>query len=160
MEDQELDGSYCKFFGAFAKVYTLSDESGNIFYVGCTTSNIQLRTAQHLSEARTNARYGNKKKNDLIKSLNFKIVVKIVDMLWVTARKSSDTIRQTTELENSWIVKFHSLGYDLCNRRRIKGLFPQRVEPRREFVGQTFVTTTNRKKEIEILESEVKVPAK
>lgn len=155
MEKEYPIGAYCKFFGAYAKVYTMSDDKGNVFYVGCTVKSVENRTAQHISEARTGAAYSNKKKNEIIKSLNFKIVVKIVDMLWVTGSKAQKTMSQTNELENMWIIKFHNLGYELCNRRRIKNAFPK-IKPNPEFIGQTFITKANKKKEIEILESEVK----
>lgn len=165
MEKEYAIGAYCDFFGAYAKVYTLSDENGNVFYVGCTLQKMETRIAGHIYEASGNKPSTNQKKNSVIKSLNYKVVVKIVDMLWVTAstRKSAARQREVKTLESEWILKFYNLGYDLCNKRGIpkfnlptKGFTP-------EFVGQTFLTTETGLIGIKKLleeESEIKEPVR
>lgn len=48
----ELKGQYTKFACAYAKIYTLSDQSGNVFYVGCTVREVHERLSQHIQEAK------------------------------------------------------------------------------------------------------------
>jgi hypothetical protein len=108
---------YCEFFGAYAKIYTLSDENDNVFYVGSTVKRLETRLAQHISNAKRNKKYGNKRKDDIIRKLNYKIMATIVDMLWVTAQREKDLKHKADSLERKWIQKYASLGYDLCNSR-------------------------------------------
>lgn len=133
-----VKGQCCSFFGAFAKVYTLSDKSGNVFYVGCTTNRVELRIASHISEARTD-KGANKKKNEKIRLLKYEVVVRIVDIKWVTGEKRGAAFSKMRGLEKQWTMKFHRLGYDLCNLDIQRHVI---VKPKEnpEFIGQTFIT--------------------
>lgn len=143
MEKEYAIGDYCDFFGAYAKVYTLSDQNGNVFYVGCTLQKMETRIAGHIYDACGNKYSTNQKKNSVIRSLNYKVVVKIVDILWVTAstRKSAARQREIKVLEAEWILKFYNLGYDLCNKRGIPKFSVPAKDFKPEFIGQTFLTT-------------------
>lgn len=149
MPEEYEEGTYCDFFGAFAKIYTLSDESGKAFYVGCTV-NLEARLATHLSEARANKKSSNQRKNEVIRSLNYNIVVKIIDMEWVTGRKGITAIHKARGLEKEWIDRFIDLGYDLTNRNR--GLKFLKHHVKKEFIGQTFRTKSITGNKIEISE--------
>lgn len=143
MEKEYEIGAYCDFFGAYAKVYTLSDENGNVFYVGCTLQKMETRIGGHIYEACGNKPSTNQKKNSVIRSLNYKVVVKIVDILWITAstRKSAARQREIKVLEAEWILKFYNLGYDLCNKRGIPKFCLPAKEFKPEFIGQSFLTS-------------------
>lgn len=163
MEKEYAVGAYCSFFGAYAKVYTLSDDKGNVFYVGCTLMKMETRIGSHISEAKGNSHTTNKKKNEIIRSLNYAVVVKIVDMLWVTSTSLKNArTREVKDLEAEWILKFFNLGYDLCNKKGIPRFALPKKEFKAEFVGQTFLTTetglVDNRKLLE--ESEVKEAAK
>lgn len=149
MTEEYAEGTYCKFFGAFAKIYTLSDESGKVFYVGYTV-NIESRLSTHISEARANKKSSNQMKNEIIRSLNYNIVVKIVDMLWVTGRKGKAAIHNARGLEKEWIEKFFDLGYDLTKCRR--GIKILKKHSQKEFIGQTFRSKSISGSKIEISE--------
>ena len=136
-------GAYCKFFGAFAKIYTLSDESGNVFYVGCTTHNVLSRLAQHISEARSD-KTGNRSKNDRIRSLNYKIVIQIVDMKWYTSNAFKHLCPMAKGLEKEWILKFHYMGYQLCNKAVLRKLFDKPKPIKKEYIGQSFVSSCSK----------------
>lgn len=126
---------YCEFYGAYAKIYTLSDESGNVFYVGSTVKRLEIRLAQHISNAKCNKKYGNKRKDELIRNLDYKITATIVDMLWVTAQREKDLKHMADKLERQWIQKYASLGYDLCNGRFVITKKNSDSEP--EFIGKS-----------------------
>lgn len=146
---------YTKDFEGYAKVYTLSDENGNIFYVGCTVQPIEKRLVMHLSEARS-SRAGNMRKHEIIRSLNYSVVITVLDMKWVTAKKPSWAHAQTKTWEHEWVLKIHALGYDLCNRVVNKKSFRSKKEAKPEFVGQAFVSKPISDKVIQVLERESK----
>ena len=108
--------NFSTFFGAFAKIYTLSDENGIVFYVGCTVRELGERLKSHLSEANSNRPYANKIKNEKIRSLDFQVVITEVDRMWVTGIKPQWAISKATDLEHEWIWHFRGLGYKLANR--------------------------------------------
>jgi hypothetical protein len=130
----------CNFFGAYAKIYTLSDDLGNVFYVGCTVKRLEVRLAQHISNAKLNKKYGNKRKDEHIRSLNYKITATIVDMLWVTAQREKDLKHKADNLERKWIQKYASLGYDLCNGRYLVTSKNAIQEP--EYIGKAINVTS------------------
>lgn len=146
-----LDGSYCSFYGAYAKIYTLSDAGGNVFYVGCTVRELEDRLTAHLTEARVDSKKANPAKNKLIRSLDYNVVIKVVDMQWVTALRPGIATHKAKDLEDSWIKKFMDLGYELCNRH-IKKQMVGKKNFSQPFVGQTFRTRLTDSKEIEIVE--------
>lgn len=133
---------YCDFYGAWAKIYTLADHSGNVFYVGATTSTVANRVAQHISECRlvNHSKYAspNKRKVEHIRSLDFKVTATIVDMIWVTAHRKKDLIhkRLVKDLEKSWIEKYFELGYSLVNGRPAIA----KPVPSPEYIGKIYTT--------------------
>jgi hypothetical protein len=137
--------TYCNFYGAYAKIYTLSDFSGNVFYVGCTVNPIDLRLQSHLNGARslnpnTSKYSSNSSKSIKIREMEFNVAITIVDMKWVTSEfDGADAIKKAFELEKEWIKKYIDLGYSLCNRearsRKEKEAIP-------EFVGQTLISNS------------------
>lgn len=152
MEQEYKEGAYCKFFGAFAKIYTLSDKDGNVFYVGCTTKSITLRLAQHISEAKCNKSYANSKKNAAIRDIDYCVVAQIVDMRWVTGNKSNMLTKGARDLEKNWILKFHGMGYDLCNRFILRGVV-KKPKSINETVGQIFESRNSGNSVVVIKES-------
>lgn len=152
-EKEYKDGSYCSFYGAYAKIYTLADSDGNVFYVGCTTD-LERRISGHLVEAKCDGKMTNHRKNEIIRSLNYQVVVKIVDMLWVTGSKQYRLVHRAKTLEKTWIRKFIDLGYDLCNRRI--GLVSS-PKTEKQYVGQTFHTERINESEIRIKEASVEL---
>ena len=132
-------GSYCHFFVAQAKIYSLADQQGNVFYVGCTTMRLETRLAQHISAAKSNARYTNKRKNAIIKKLDYVVVCTIVDMIWVTAQSAHELKYKAHGLEKQWIKKYTDLGYQLCNGRLPVVKKSQSFGP--EFIGKTLTTS-------------------
>lgn len=147
-EKEYVEGAYCDFFGGYAKIYTLSGVNGDVFYVGCTFD-LTNRLATHLGNAKGNHKGSNKKKNEIIRSLNFEVVVKVVDMKWVTGSRANRIIHKAFPLEKKWIQKFLELGYDLCNGRP---MLKRRGPVKKEFVGQTFQTKSQLNGSIEIIE--------
>lgn len=137
MSEQEYP--YCDFVGAYAKIYTLSDENGNIFYVGCTTMRLETRLAQHISSAKNNHKYSNKRKNEIIRRLEFKIIATIVDMKWVTGRSGKSIKYLASDLEKEWINKYLELGYELVNGRL--PIIKKEVAIQPEFVGKTLASS-------------------
>ena len=134
------ESNYTSVFCGYGKIYTLADKVGNVFYVGCTTQNIEVRVGAHISEARVRSRGGKmNRKCARIIELNYEIYATIVDMQYVAYYKQSATDK-LYPLEKKWIEKYISLGYNLCNKealireRKVKEAIP-------EFVGQTVVTS-------------------
>lgn len=126
---------FCNFFGTYAKIYTLADANGNVFYVGSTTTRLELRLANHITVAKKNKSSGNKRKDAYIRKLNYRITATIVDMIWVTADRKKDLTHKADHIEKQWIDKYLSLGYALLNGRQV---VPKKiVEPEPEFIGKT-----------------------
>lgn len=134
-EDNWPGGPYSTFFGAYAKIYSLSDEKGNVFYVGCTGHQMSKRLQSHISEAKSNHNYTNQRKNNFIRSLDYKVVATVLDMVWVTGRKCTDALGPARDIEKEWIDKYTSLGYDLCNAKKRTNKIHIK-EP--EHIGQVF----------------------
>lgn len=109
--------NYCPFFGGFAKVYVLSDENGNVFYVGCCLRDLSQRLKSHLVEAKgTNSTATNHKKNAIIRSLDYHVLITEIDRMWVTSIKPSWALIKSRDLEYAWINHYRSMGYEMCNR--------------------------------------------
>lgn len=161
MELEYNEGAYCLFAGAYAKVYTLSDEKGNVFYVGCTTQSVPNRLSQHITAARSGIQ-NNIEKNAIIKSLDYKVRAQIVDMIWVTSRRSKDLIHKAKEFERNWIIRFHQMGYNLCNKGVLKNIYGLPKTINVEKVGQIFESTDKGNNVVVIKEalSEVKETVK
>lgn len=104
-------------FEGFAKVYTLSDENGNVFYVGCTTRDIKLRLACHITEAKMNT-VGNAIKNAFIRSLDYKVLVTLIEEKFVTGGKAYDAVHRAKDLEYKWMLEFINRGCVLCNNSK------------------------------------------
>lgn len=129
---------YSELYYGYGKVYTLSDKSGNVFYVGCTTGAMNARLSGHISEARANYTNSNKTKNKIIADSNFDIVATIVEIKWLTWMFRDIYRCQTLKkLERQYIKKYLDLGYDLCNREAKR---KEKLLDTPEFIGQTFTT--------------------
>lgn len=132
------EGACCRVFVGCAKIYTLSDLKGNVFYVGSTSHSLEKRLSAHLAEARLNKRCGNKKKNEKIRSLNFQIEAKVIDIKYVAGSKQAAARGKSNDLEGEWIKKYVELGYDLCNKIRMTYNFVTACQ--KPFIGQTIIT--------------------
>lgn len=133
----ELNGQYSTFVGAFAKIYILSDSSGNVFYVGCTTQRIEQRVKQHIAEAKYCYPNTNKKKGKIIRDCGYNVIATIVHLFWVTANKTKNLRYCTKHIEKDWIEKYRLLGYELTNRSISDKKSKARPQPK-EFIGQSF----------------------
>lgn len=89
------------------KVYTLSDNKGNIFYVGATIGSTKSRFKKHISEAETGIGC-NQCKNLKIASLNYEVFMNIID--------EGETKEEVYKKEKYWIEEYSSLGHKLCNK--------------------------------------------
>jgi hypothetical protein len=101
----------------FAKVYTLSDLNGDVFYVGITTGTLERRLTAHLCDARIGK--GNAKKNERIILCQFKPKISQVDIMYVTGYNSSMAMNKARFLEYEWICRFRDQGMDLANSRYV-----------------------------------------
>lgn len=100
---------------ACAKIYTLADENGNVFYVGSTIQPIRVRFDQHLLQAR-NTGYNPTEKCKAIVALDFNIVITVVDIRHLSEPTYKELNRKILDLEKEWIIKYLELGYKLTNR--------------------------------------------
>lgn len=89
------------------KVYVLSDFDGNVFYVGITSKSLGVRAGQHISQAKLGS--GNQIKNKIIRLLNYKFDIKVVDQI----RSAKSSVARN--LETAWIHTYSSMGFKLCN---------------------------------------------
>lgn len=126
---------YNNFYGSYAKVYTLSDNNGNVFYVGCTVLDMVTRFRGHLSEAK-NCTSAYNVKSSHIRSLNYKVIATIVEIKWVTGTCATHAQKKLLKDENKWIKTYINLGYKLLNREAKDKVVFKTTE---EFLGQTFV---------------------
>lgn len=101
-----------------AKIYTLSDYKGNVFYVGCTIQKLQYRLYAHLYCAKNGTH--NKAKAALIKSLDYKIIIKEVDRVEVTGKNGWSMKFDARVLEREWVKKYIDMGHKLTNYQLLK----------------------------------------
>jgi hypothetical protein len=146
----KTEKGYCTFFGGYAQVYTLADNDGKVFYVGCTVRPLEKRIAVHISDAKANRGY-NKKKNLIIRSLNYQVSVKVVDIKWVTSTSASCAGTHIKGLEKEWMLRYHRMGSELCNMD-IDRLLITKPQTRRSYVGQSFMTKPKGKHLVSIIE--------
>jgi hypothetical protein len=125
---------FSRFCGAYSKIYTLSDKNGNVFYVGCTVRNAEIRFKQHINEAK--AGYLKSRKLKRIQELNYEVVMTIVDMFWITGYDHMDLVHRSQRKELEWINKYRELGYELTNGRIKK--FTKEKQESKNHIGQTF----------------------
>lgn len=111
--------NFSRFYGAFANIYTLSDEQGNVFYVGMTTQEASARLQNHLVEARSD-NGNNKKKNEIIRSLNYKIIATVHYSFWITGSTQRMALIRGEAIEKQWILKYINNGCALCNVKSTK----------------------------------------
>lgn len=122
--------SHSVFFGAYAKIYTLMDIDGGVFYVGCTTQPLQQRLNLHILQSK---RIGKSDKDKKIKSLQYKVIIKEVDRMWVTAIKGQWALAKAKYLEGQWIIKYKEMGFDLTNKQ----INAMRADDEAEIIGKT-----------------------
>lgn len=106
---------FCPYFRACGKIYTLSDEGGNVFYVGCTTRPIITRYSAHINCAKYGRKW-NKEKSDIIRSLNYKVNLSIVQAIWIIGRNRREATRTLLALEKKWIEHYLNAGHKLTNK--------------------------------------------
>jgi hypothetical protein len=144
MNKNEVKYSVSKFFGAYAKIYTLSTTDGNIFYVGCTIQDLSTRFYAHLQEAKENSKYTNQRKGEKIRQADFKVTATIVDLIWVTGECSRSALSRARVREREWISKYRDLGYELTNgRARVNVSAPKCSAP---YIGQALTSEQNSNK--------------
>lgn len=116
----------------------MADHNGNVFYIGCTTRRMELRLANHISEAKRNKKSGNHRKNEIIRKLDYSIVCTIIDTKWATSEYRHSLKDMAIKLEKEWIKKYTELGYQLCNGRL--PIVKKSAELGPEYVGKTLTT--------------------
>lgn len=138
----KLNGQYSAFVGVNAKIYTLSDSFGNIFYIGCTINSVVSRLSQHISAAKRNRKYSNPIKNKKITDLDFNIVATVAHVQWITGSTELEVRDKIRALEQEWILKYQNSGCTLLNGQCIK----QRKLPviEKELVGQSYKASRER----------------
>lgn len=113
---QNTKFDYCKFFGAYAEIYTLSDSNYNVFYVGCTLNGVRKRLMSHIAEAKKNSPNSNKRKNKIIRSLDYKVTIQTIAVEYVTGTCLKEAASKARLVESRWIQRYISSGFRLCNR--------------------------------------------
>lgn len=126
----------CALQPGYAKIYTLSDNEGNVFYVGMTSGPLENRVDAHIADARLNKPKSNQRKNEKIASLNYKITATIVDKVWVSNVYSAFSSYRCRQLEDEWMQKFLDAGAPLLNIRMPK----KKRNYITEEIGQSFTT--------------------
>lgn len=109
----ELQGQASNFYCVFAKIYGLYDLSGNIFYVGLTTSPVELRLSQHLCDARQS--YNKSQRVKRIRELDGQVRIEVLDILWLTSKDPWFNMDNARKLERHWIRKYIDAGTPLTN---------------------------------------------
>lgn len=110
---------------AIAKIYTLTDENDNVFYVGCTIGSLETRLYDHIQGACNTKTVSNSLKSKKIRELGFKVKIVAVDYMAVEAGNSWDATRKAADLENDWSLKFMMEGIELTNDRiRVRSKLP------------------------------------
>lgn len=105
---------------SYAVIYVLTDLNGNVFYVGCTIKPLEFRLKLHLSDAKANRRFTNKVKNEKIRSLDYKVLIKEVDRILGGGYKGYQINSAGRKLEMDWILKYHNSGCQLTNGRELQ----------------------------------------
>lgn len=103
-------------FDGFAKIYALTDKNNVPFYVGCTVQELLTRRSGHITEASKSYFSGNILKNEKIRSLNFKVRIRLLFLLDVKAETKWIAQRSCRRFERYWIKRLLDEGYELCNR--------------------------------------------
>lgn len=116
-------------FDGFAKIYALTDRNNVPFYVGCTVQELMTRRTGHITEARKNHRYTNAVKNEKIRSLDFKIRIRLLFLIHVKAETKHLAQRSCYIFERYWLKRFLKKGYQLCNGNGIKGIKKRQWKP-------------------------------
>lgn len=124
---QYEEGACSKVWYNTGLIYTLSTLSGEVFYVGCTTVDIDKRLMGHITEARAQS-FEKKQtdKNAKIIELNYEVAITIIDSM-ILVRWDSAKLRK---VESSYIKKYIQDGVRLTNREyktHIKPLAPTAV---------------------------------
>lgn len=149
VKTEELIGGYklgtiCYFYGTYAKVYSLSDKHGNVFYIGLTGHPIEKRLLAHIAETKS-CKIKGSKKIEKIKSLNYEVYISIIEMVWTTGRTHREAVAKIRSLESQTIQTYKSLGYELTNRTKEVGLPKLLAE---EYKGQCLAFINGIVKEI------------
>lgn len=129
-----MKSEFSTFFGGYAKIYSLADQEGNVFYVGCTILSVEERIRTHVT--RINGLQTITSAADLhMKSLDFKMIATILDKKWVTGKTSKIAVRKAFDLENEWIIKLRALGHPIKNKHPFEKLFEIKKP---EVIGQIY----------------------
>lgn len=116
-------------FEGFAKIYVLTDRHIVPFYVGCTVQELMTRRSGHITEARKNMSFTNPVKNEKIRSLDFKIRVRLLFLIHVKAETKWLAQRSCAHIERYWIRRLINEGYELCNGRGMDGIISKQWKP-------------------------------
>lgn len=103
---------YCR----YAKIYTLTDFFGNVFYVGCTTQDLKTRLSCHIARFTNPKKWSNQKKINKIIELDFKVNINLIEQKFLSDQKPIYIQHKMRERELYWIKYYMNLGFDLCNR--------------------------------------------
>lgn len=116
MEIDQYDHS--SFVCGYAKIYTLADKNGNVFYVGATIQDLEMRLRMHIWETKNISSQYLSEKQLMIKELNYEVVATIVDKIYVTGTHFVNAIVKARHKEIEWINKFRSMGHKITNIQR------------------------------------------
>lgn len=98
-----------------ARIYALTDNDDNVFYVGCTLKSLNNRLIQHISATKTHDGWANSRKNQKIRSLNYQVKIKELESFAVVGKEKREAQRNAAAFENKWINKFLKDGVELTN---------------------------------------------
>lgn len=124
----------CPVFYIVFRFYTLSDMDGNVFYVGLTRFPVEKRLLQHLNEARAyrGQNFVNGRKCLKIRSLDYRILMTVIETKWVAVKNVRAIPFQIRDLEKEFIQKYLESGHALlnsCVREKSNTLIEKDVEP-------------------------------
>jgi hypothetical protein len=102
---------------SYAVIYVLTDYSDNIFYVGCTIRPLAQRLKLHLNEAKGDYKNTNKVKNEKIRSIDYKVLIKEIDRVKGQGYNGYQINAAGRKRETLWMLKYHFAGCNLANCR-------------------------------------------
>lgn len=100
-------------FSGDIKVYSLSDEKGDVFYIGCTINSVATRMRQHVCSAKKKRKPS--KTGDKIRALNYRVCATVVAIATVENITVSDALIKARVMEREYMDKYEALGYTLTN---------------------------------------------
>lgn len=117
----ELRGQYSSLFCGYAKIYTLSDYDGIVFYVGCTSRSLEQRLTGHILQAKKALHFD--KKCLKIRKCGFKIFINEIDSVYITGSRPKFALPDAYKKEKEWIARYFLEGHPLTNRFPVSRLY-------------------------------------